>query len=684
MPGLNPRIRLIFNSVLPALVLTCLFMLSFFVFCKSELSATLLVSVICGVLILALMFFRSLQNEKARRFAEEELKNLRERYQAVVETSADGTVLILDDKFIYANLVFLAMTGYTSRQFLDLSFSEIFHDTTDNHIDAGNLINDLERSGTTVTIEVRIRHKRGDFRDAIMTLSKIDYEQKEGMILVIKDVTRKERIKKETSTLADELQASILLMNLPVTSFLRNHIRCAMDQTVEDAAVMMRRKKQDAVLITRDDRDYIGIITDADLRNRVVAQRFDLSRQVFEIMSSPLITIPQTSLLFEAQLIIKDKSISHLAVTNERGEVIGIISKEDLMEVQRNTISYIVKEIQDAESVDVLKKVHERVPGLVKTLLESGAKMQNVTYMISTITDSITERLINFAIEDMGQPPAKFAFITLGSEGRREQTMTTDQDNAIIFEDVPNDQVGAVNKYFLYLGKKINEWLNKVGYDYCEGEIMAGNPQWCQPLSRWQKYFTDWINNSSPESLLGVSIFFDFRVVYGEAKYGDELRTQINKTVRKKNKFFQHLVMNVQTYKPPLNLLRPQLPDSRAGYQDFIDLKVAIRPFIEFVRIYAVKNEMSETGTLQRLEKLLIRRIIEKNDYDEISHSYNTLMEIRFRMQLEKILSNKLPDNYAKPQELTEIEKSLLRKILAGVSDYQSRLALEFRETTKK
>lgn len=684
MPGLNPRIRLIFNSVLPALVLTCLFMLSFFVFGKSELSATLLVSVICGVLILALMFFRSLQNEKARRFAEEELKNLRERYQAVVETSADGTVLILDDKFIYANLVFLAMTGYTSRQFLDLSFSEIFHDTTDNHIDAGNLINDLERSGTTVTIEVRIRHKRGDFRDAIMTLSKIDYEQKEGMILVIKDVTRKERIKKETSTLADELQASILLMNLPVTSFLRNHIRCAMDQTVEDAAVMMRRKKQDAVLITRDDRDYIGIITDADLRNRVVAQRFDLSRQVFEIMSSPLITIPQTSLLFEAQLIIKDKSISHLAVTNERGEVIGIISKEDLMEVQRNTISYIVKEIQDAESVDVLKKVHERVPGLVKTLLESGAKMQNVTYMISTITDSITERLINFAIEDMGQPPAKFAFITLGSEGRREQTMTTDQDNAIIFEDVPNDQVGAVNKYFLYLGKKINEWLNKVGYDYCEGEIMAGNPQWCQPLSRWQKYFTDWINNSSPESLLGVSIFFDFRVVYGEAKYGDELRTQINKTVRKKNKFFQHLVMNVQTYKPPLNLLRPQLPDSRAGYQDFIDLKVAIRPFIEFVRIYAVKNEMSETGTLQRLEKLLIRRIIEKNDYDEISHSYNTLMEIRFRMQLEKILSNKLPDNYAKPQELTEIEKSLLRKILAGVSDYQSRLALEFRETTKK
>jgi CBS domain-containing protein len=659
-------------------------MLSFFVFGKSELSATLLVSVICGVLILALMFFRSLQNEKARRFAEEELKNLRERYQAVVETSADGTVLILDDKFIYANLVFLAMTGYTSRQFLDLSFSEIFHDTTDNHIDAGNLINDLERSGTTVTIEVRIRHKRGDFRDAIMTLSKIDYEQKEGMILVIKDVTRKERIKKETSTLADELQASILLMNLPVTSFLRNHIRCAMDQTVEDAAVMMRRKKQDAVLITRDDRDYIGIITDADLRNRVVAQRFDLSRQVFEIMSSPLITIPQTSLLFEAQLIIKDKSISHLAVTNERGEVIGIISKEDLMEVQRNTISYIVKEIQDAESVDVLKKVHERVPGLVKTLLESGAKMQNVTYMISTITDSITERLINFAIEDMGQPPAKFAFITLGSEGRREQTMTTDQDNAIIFEDVPNDQVGAVNKYFLYLGKKINEWLNKVGYDYCEGEIMAGNPQWCQPLSRWQKYFTDWINNSSPESLLGVSIFFDFRVVYGEAKYGDELRTQINKTVRKKNKFFQHLVMNVQTYKPPLNLLRPQLPDSRAGYQDFIDLKVAIRPFIEFVRIYAVKNEMSETGTLQRLEKLLIRRIIEKNDYDEISHSYNTLMEIRFRMQLEKILSNKLPDNYAKPQELTEIEKSLLRKILAGVSDYQSRLALEFRETTKK
>lgn len=655
--------------------------MAFFLFSKPVMTLPFLLTIVCVLCILFFLLFRSQQNERLKISAEEELKELRENYRAIVETSTDGTLLILDNKFIYANLVFLAMTGYTSRQIMDLSFEEVFYDADGNKADPETLMDKLESSGTTINLETRIRQKRGDFRDAIMTLSKITYENKDGMILVIKDVTRKERIRKETINLADEVQASILLMNLPVTSFLREHIRCTMDQSIEEAALIMQRKKQDAILVTKGEKDYIGIITDADLRNRVVAQRYDLNRPVFEIMSSPLITITDNSLLFQALLMIKDKGISHLAVANEHGEVKGIFSKEDLMEVQRNTISYIVKEVQDAESVDMLKKIYEKVPGLVKTILDSGARIQNITHMISTLTDAITGRLIEFAVEDMGEPPARYAFITLGSEGRREQTMVTDQDNAIIFEDVPNDRLAAVNRYFLYLGKKINDWLNKVGYDYCDGEIMAGNPQWCQPLSKWQKYFSDWINNSNPENLLGVAIFFDFRVVYGDTGLGDELINHIHKMARKKNEFFQHLVTNVQTYKPPLNMLRPQVQELRAGYQDFIDLKVAIRPFIEFVRIYAIRHELSETNTLQRLEKLLMRRIIEKNDYDEISHSYNTLMEIRFRMQLDKILNNKLPDNYVKPQELSEIEKSLLRKILTGVSDYQSRLTLEFRES---
>ena len=139
-------------------------------------------------------------------------------------------------------------------------------------------------------------------------------------------------------------------------------------------------------------------------------------------------------------------------------------------------------------------------------------------------------------------------------------------------------------------------------------------------------------------------------------------------------------MQNTQTYKPPLSLLRPQQPDSRTGQQDFIDIKIAVRPFIEFVRIYAIRNELRESNTTMRLERLLLRGDIEKNDFDEISHAYNTLMEIRFRSQLEEILNNKLPDNYIMPQELKEYEKTLLSKILSEVSTYQSKLAFEFRE----
>jgi len=180
--------------------------------------------------------------------------------------------------------------------------------------------------------------------------------------------------------------------------------------------------------------------------------------------------------------------------------------------------------------------------------------------------------------------------------------------------------------------------------------------------------------------LLGISIFFNFRLVYGDKSVGEELRKHVYKTSRKEKDFFRHLVQNTQTYKPPLNLLRSQQLETRAGQQDFIDIKIAVRPFIEFVRIYAIWNELPESNTIQRLERLLLRGNIAKNDFDEIFHAYNTLMEIRFRSQLDEILNTKLPDNYIRPQELKEFEKTLLSKILSEVSTYQSRLALAFRE----
>jgi signal-transduction protein with cAMP-binding, CBS, and nucleotidyltransferase domain len=538
---------------------------------------------------------------------------------------------------------------------------------------------EIVETGRTINLEATISCKRGELREVILTVSRLELLGKQGIIIISKDLSRKERIEKETIGLMNELQSSILMMNHPVSSYVREHITCDMDVSVYDAASMMRRKGKNSIIITKDNNfQPVGIVTDCDLRNRVLAERVDPDRPVFEIMSSPLIRIPDEALLYEAVLQIKKNNISHLAVEDRAGRIIGIFSNEDLLEVQRNSISYLIKEVGDAENVESLKKIHNKIPVLVKILLESGSRVGNITYLISTVTDAITHRLVEFAIEEMGKPPADFSFMALGSEGRREQTLVTDQDNAIVFEDVPNEKFGEVNRYFLYFGKKINLWLDKIGYQYCPGEVMAGNPQWCQPISRWKKYFSDWVSQKSPEGLLGVAVFFDFRMVYGSEKYADELRRHINQIVNGRNTFFRLLAEEVTKYNIPTDIFRDNGQETGQGMEESFNIKNSISPLVDFIRVYSVQHHVGESNSLLRLEKLLRMNILPEDEYQEIENIYSRMMEIRFRSHVNAILDNKTPDNMVFRKELTVIEQTMIRKTFSEIVRYQQKILNDF------
>jgi signal-transduction protein with cAMP-binding, CBS, and nucleotidyltransferase domain len=388
-------------------------------------------------------------------------------------------------------------------------------------------------------------------------------------------------------------------------------------------------------------------------------------------MSSPLVRVSDQSLLYEGILQFREHGISHLAVEDRNGRISGVFSNKDLLEVQRNSISFLIKEINAANTVDSLKKIHDRIPVLVKVLMESGARISNVTYMISTIADAITHRLVEFAIEEMGEPPARFALVALGSEGRREQTLVTDQDNAIIIEDVTNDRFSEVNRYFLYFGKKINLWLDRIGYQYCQGEIMAGNPQWCQPLKRWKDYFTGWAGEKSAEGLLGMAIFFDLRIVYGEEQLTKELRQHIHKTLSEGELFFSHLAREVAEYDVPQNIFRNNAAENGTSMPESINVKNALSPLTGFIRVYALENRISDSESLQRLKKLLRLKILPEPDCQELENMYCRLMEIRFRSQVNAILANRAPDNMVGQDELTAIEQTMVRKAFSEIRRYQ-------------
>jgi PAS domain S-box-containing protein len=629
-------------------------------------------------LVVSLLLFslirQSLKTEKIRALAEEELKKSKEKYEALVETSPDGTIMFIDGKFVYTNLIFLAMTGYTQQEISQLNFNDLFIKKTDPDFSMKKLEKILDESGKTTNYESQLVCKDGKLRDVIVMASAIKYLEKEGIIFITKDISRKEQVDIDKDSLSDELQSSLLLMNLPITSFMKEPVRCHMNQSIFEAATLMSRNDRDALVIIQDEKKYIGIITDTDLRNRVVAGEYPFNNPVYEIMSSPLTTIPDQALLFEAILLVKEKGISHLAVSDRKGDIIGVFSNKDLIEVQRNSISFIIQEINNTKTIDNLKVIHNKMPGLVKTLLDSGARIQNITSLISTMTDAITERVVEFAIEEMGKPPVNFAFMALGSEGRREQTLVTDQDNAIIYEDVPYDKMADINKYFLYLGQKINLWLDRIGYNYCKGEIMAGNPQWCQPVSKWKDYFTNWIINETINGSLGISIFFDFRTVHGDPQFARQLRAHIDKTTYDRADFYKRLASDTLKYKMPVNIFKSATSDSPSAKTEVMDLKTGIMPITDFARVYSLYHRISESNTTLRLEKMFQKGELEKTEYDEIIHAYDFLMNIRFKQQISAILENEIPKNIISAQDLTEIERSTIRSIFSRITSFQERL----------
>jgi PAS domain S-box-containing protein len=623
-------------------------------------------------LILSFVIRQSLSIENQRKDAEAELLLSKQKYKSLVQASTEGTLMMLNQKIIFSNIKFSNLSGYESEKVLSLSFEDIFT------ADWGRIISSFEDTKRSVPLETQIKCANDVKKEVIISVSQIQYGGDIGYIIVVKEITQERQIEKETEHLAQELQTSLLLMNQSIKPLIHDVLKCTIDTSIHDAAALMTRKKSKIIFIHRKN-EVIGVINDSDLKKRVIAEGLDTQRPVVEIMTSPVKSISEHALLYEAILKFKNTDISHLATRNENGSITGVISYEEITGMQQNSVSYLIKEIEISEDIEQLRKIHNRVPVLVNALLESGDKTQNITRIITSISDSIAYRIISLAIEDLGEPPCSFAFMVMGSEGRMEQTLSTDQDNAIIFDNMKQGQLEKARKYFEGLGKQISQNLHVVGYKLCEGEIMASNPKWVQPLSVWKDYFSEWINSSDPQSILDASIFFDFRFVYGKKVFVNKLRQHVNKALDGKSVFFYHLAQSVVKFKPPLSFTGKIISKNHSGDHLNIDIKKIIFPIVGFIRLYALNNKLDETNTLERLRQLHLQEIITKAMYDELVLSYNYLMHLRFRFQARSILDNLPPDNIIDINKLTQIEVTTLKKIFGEMNDLQTKLNFDFK-----
>ncbi len=466
--------------------------------------------------------------------------------------------------------------------------------------------------------------------------------------------------------------------NRPIRSiFTPNISTCTQDSSIYKAAQKMAGSGTDAVLIKKDPRNITGIVTDSDFRKKLGSQNPDLSEPVSQIMSSPVISISADSQVFDAFLSMTANNRYHLGVKSQSGDITGIISGKDLIASQMESASLLIKSIQSARSITDLENIHSRMEKMLLDPVQNGANPDYITRLISGFSDAIIDRIIRFSIEQQGPVPCRFVFLTMGSEGREEQTLISDQDNAIIFEDCEN--TAKAKQYFDSLAKLICSQLNTAGYRFCEGNNMAMNPEWCQPLSKWKEYFNTWIRTSNPENLLHSSIFFDFRGTWGHFDLADQLKLFLLNSIGNWSGFLRNMTENTLYFKPPITRFGKFVVETKGRLKGALDIKIALLPIIDFARVYALKNQISQTNTLARLFRLSARHALTPKEYTDIVAAYNYMMRLRFLRQITAIMDEeKQPDNYIFPHSLSSFDQIMLKEIFKMTEKLQQKLSIEF------
>lgn len=479
-------------------------------------------------------------------------------------------------------------------------------------------------------------------------------------------------------TMLPREDSSQFLNQLVDTLYRKDIVDCTHEASIQEAARLMSEKGSSSIFVRNSDGEIIGMVTDNDLRRKVIAPGVDPRKPVSGIMSTPLCAVSAQALAFEAMLSMMHYNIKHLAVT-DRDRVVGLITNNDLLTAQGQSPFFLTRQISLARDINSIIGIRKQLPGVLRSLIQGGAKAENVNRLITTVSDVILEKLIGFALNEMGEPPARFVFMIMGSEGRKEQTLKTDQDNAIVYENVAESSEKTAHDYFLQFGEKVCTWLDQVGYDFCEGGIMAKNPRWCQPISRWKEYFNGWIHAASPEDLRDSSIFFDFRGAYGDMNLIFELRKFLFDSLGGWAGFFRHLTENGLHFRPPIGFFRNFVVESKGQHRNQFDIKSAMMPIVDFARIYALKNRIEETNTLERLYQIHLKKGLSKEEYNDLEKAYGFLMQLRFVRQVTAVIEeNREPDNYINPKKLSRIEQTMLKEIFKRIEKFQGKMEFEF------
>lgn len=463
-------------------------------------------------------------------------------------------------------------------------------------------------------------------------------------------------------------------MNSSLGSLIRREaVTCSPRTSIGEALRTMESEGVGA-MVAVDDRRPLGILTLHDVLSRVTLARADLGRPVIDVMSTRLTTLPPHAQAYEAALAMARQGIRHILVA-EDGRLAGVISEKDLFSLQRVGLSRISSTIRHAAGLDVLKQCARDIQQLARNMLAQGMAAEQLTQIITTLNDLLTARIIELELRDSPARDIEFCWLALGSEGRVEQTLNTDQDNGIVFALADGQDPAALRETLLPFAKRVNLALAACGFPLCGGEVMASNPKWCLSLDEWQATFDNWIYHGAPMDLLHSTIFFDFRPLYGATQLGAALRAWLQAAAPKNTRFLHQLAVNALRNRPPLGMVR----DFVTGEGHTLDLKMnGITPFVDAARIYSLSIGGAQTNTLQRLREIAAPLGISKSDVDAYCEAFLFIQLLRLRLHHAQSEEGAALSNRVNPDTLNNLDQRILKEAFRQARKLQTKLGLDY------
>jgi CBS domain-containing protein len=477
-----------------------------------------------------------------------------------------------------------------------------------------------------------------------------------------------------------QLAAEQQSMNSPLSAIIsKKPISVTPETTIRQVVEVMVAGHVGSMVVVDDRQRPVGIFTQSDAMKRILLPGLSLDGPISSVMSNHPHALSDHAHVYDAALAMAMHSVRHVLAVDEEGKLQGVVSERDLFTLQRVGLRQIRQSIEGAADIHALKQAGADVRQLALNMLAQGVGAEQLTQFISALNDTVTRRVLQLNLAQHDLYGIEWAWLAFGSEGRDEQTFSTDQDNGIIYLCTDIQNRDELELRLLAFAQDVNRDLDTVGFTYCKGNIMACNPDLCLTLEAWEEKFSRWIRVPEPQALLNASIFFDFRALYGATHLGDRLRLSLLAQTRNTPLFLHMMAANAMQVSPPLGKIRDFLTDLEPDQPGCIDLKkYGARIFIDAARIFALASGVHNTNTVQRLKLSSQRMGVKAEEVAAITEGFNFIQLLRLRHQHFETEHGRAGDNYINPDQLNELDRRILKEAFRQARKLQQRLKLDY------